>query len=274
MGLSGNMLRARRGPAPTPSPEREGSGHVMDLTAKALVCAVLAHGEAGAVVRFLTAEQGLVAGYVRGGRGRRMRPVLQAGNIVLAHLKSRVDTQLAAATVELVRSREALLDDRLATASLDWLTVLTAATLPEGTPYPQVHAALTGLLDVMDHSEDAAPWVAGVARYELLLLEKLGFGLDLTECAATGARDDLRYVSSKSSRAVSGTAGAPYADRLLPLPVFLKDGGPANWPEIAAGLRTTGHFIERDLLGGDWRERALASRERLVARVTRRAEAC
>lgn len=243
----------------------------MDLTAEALVCAVLPHGENGAVVRFLTAEQGLVAGYVRGGRGRRMRPALQAGNVVLAHLKARVDTQLAAATVELVKSREALLDDRLATAALDWLTVLTAATLPEGTPYPEVHAALTGLLDVMDHSEDATQWMAGVARYELLLLEKLGFGLDLTECAATATRDDLRYVSPKSSKAVSGAAGEPYAERLLPLPAFLRDGGPTTWLDIAAGLKTTGHFLERDLLGGDWRERALASRERLVARVGRKA---
>lgn len=242
----------------------------MDLTTRALVCAVLPHGENGAVVRFMTREQGLVAGYVRGGRGRRMRPVLQPGNVVQAQLKSRVDTQLAAATVELVKSREALLDDRLATAALDWLTVLTAAALPEGTAYPAVYEALTGLLDVMDHSADAAQWMAGVARYELLLLEKAGFGLDLSECAATGAREDLAFVSPKSSKAVSAAAGAPYADRLLPLPVFLRDGGNAEWADIVAGLKTTGHFLERDLIGGDWRERSLASRERLVARVGKR----
>jgi len=240
----------------------------MDLTVEAIVCAVLGHGENGAVVRLLTPADGLVAGYVRGGRSRRLRPALQPGNLVQAHLKSRVEDQLAAATVELTRSRAPLALERLSAAAVEWATSLAAATLPEGIPYPALHGALGGLLDVMDHADDPRLWMAALVRYELLLLRELGFGLDLSECAATGATDDLAFVSPKSSKAVSRTAGAPYAGRLLPLPAFLLGSGETpGWRDIADGLRTTGWFLERDVLNAGRRAEILPARERLAGRV-------
>lgn len=241
----------------------------MDLTASAIVCAVLPHGEHGAVVRFLTADAGLIAGYVPGGRSRRLRPVLQPGNGVEVRVRARVASQLAAATVELTRARTALAADRLPAAALEWLTALTATVLDEGAPAPRLFAALDGLLDAMLLGAAPERWLADLVRYELLLLAELGFGLDLSACAATGAPAadaDLAFVSPKSSQGVGRVAGEPYADRLLPLPGFLLREDRATRSEIAAGLRTTGFFLARDVLIG----RAaglLTARERLAAMV-------
>ena len=243
----------------------------MDLTDEAIVCAVLPHGEHGAVVRLFTPSTGLLAAYVRGGRSRKLRPVLQPGKLVQAHLRARVVEQLPGATVELLRSRAPLAMDRLAAPAVEWLAGLTAVTLAEGMAYPQLHSALAGLLDVMDHADDPRLWAAGLVRYELLLLQQLGFGLDLSECAATGAKDDLAYVSPKSSKAVSRGAGLPYAARLLPLPAFLRgSGGTPGWDDIADGLRTTGYFLERDLLNQGRRRDMLVARERLVNRIAQK----
>ena len=240
----------------------------MHLTDEAIVCAVLPHGEHGAVVRLFTPSAGLVAAYVRGGRSRKVRPVLQPGNLVQASLRGRVDEQLPGAALELLRSRALLAMDRLAAPGVEWLCGVTAVTLAEGLAYPQLHSGLAGLLDVMDHADDPRLWIAGLVRYELLLLQHLGFGLDLPECAATGARDDLVYVSPKSSKAVSRGAGEPYAAKLLPLPAFLHgQGGTPGWEDIADGLKTTGHFLERDLLNYGRRGEMLKARERLVNRI-------
>ena len=223
----------------------------MHLDATALVLTALAHGEHGAVVRFLTPSDGVQAGYVRGGRSRKLRPVLQPGNVVAVELRSRVDTQLAAATVELVTSRAALAFDRVHAAATEWLTTLTAAVLGEGQPFPRLHAALDALCAGMAAGASGVQAAAGVARYELLLLAELGFGLDLETCAATGTRDDLAYVSPRSSQAVSAGAGAPYRAKLLPLPALLRDPAqPADWAGVRDALITTGWFLERDVLTG------------------------
>lgn len=243
----------------------------MNLTDEAIVCAVLPHGEHGAVVRLFTPSTGLMAAYVRGGRSRKMRPVLQPGNLVQANLRARVEDQMPSAAIELLRSRAPLAMDRLTAPGIEWLCSLTAATLPEGMAYPQLHSALAGLLDVMDHADDARLWAAGLVRYELLLLGQLGFGLDLSECAATGSRDDLVFVSPKSSKAVSRAAGQPYAARLLTLPAFLRGtGGTPTWEDIAEGFKTTGHFLERDLLNQGRRGEMLSARERLVNRIAQK----
>lgn len=240
----------------------------MHIATEAIVCAVLAHGEHGAIARLLTPADGMQPGYVRGGRSRRLRPVLLPGNIVAADLRARADTQLAALTVELVRSRAGLLGEPLAAAAIAWIAALTATTLPEAQPYPAIHAALDGLLGAIEAAGSARGWAAALARYELLLLGELGFGLDLASCAATGARDDLAYVSPRTGRAVSGGAGAPHAGRLFALPPFLAAGGAAEWEDILAGLRITGHFIERDLLG-ERRATILPARARLLDRLAR-----
>ncbi|MGI4877760.1 MAG: DNA repair protein RecO [Janthinobacterium lividum] len=242
----------------------------MDLNAPAIVCAVLPHGEYGAVVRFLTAPHGLMAGYVPGGRSRRLRPVLQPGNGVEVRLRARTETQLAGAAVELTRARTGLAGERMAAATLEWLTSLTATALSEGVAQPRLYAALDGLLDAMMFGAAPRRWLADVIRYELLLLAELGFGLDLATCAATGAAAadaDLAYVSPRSSQGVGRVAGAPYAPRLLPLPRLMLDGLPAGPGDLAEGMRTTGYFLERDILTGQ-AATLLPARERLVAIVT------
>jgi DNA repair protein RecO (recombination protein O) len=234
----------------------------------AIVCALRAHGEHGAIVRLMTPEQGLIAAYVRGARGRRMRPVLMAGNVVQAQLSARTETQLPQAVIELVHSRGPLLSEPLPAAAIDWATVLTATALPEGQPYPRLYQAFEGLLDAIEAAPSAAGWGAALVRYELLLLAELGFGLDLERCAVTGRNDDLIAVSPKSGRAVSAAEAEPYAGKLLPLPAFVREGGPASWPEIAQGLDLTGHFLLRDLLTD--RARPIAeARERLAERLRR-----
>jgi DNA repair protein RecO (recombination protein O) len=240
----------------------------MRIEGPAIICSVRAHGEHGAIVRALTPEDGLQAGYVRGGRSRRLRPVLLAGNLVHAEFRARTDEQLAHLQVELVASRAPLLAEALPAAAIDWATALTAAALPEGQPYPRLYDALDAVLAAVEAAPSARGWAVALVRYELLVLGELGFGLDLSECAATGVRDGLAFVSPKSGRAVSTQGAGEYRDRLLDLPSFLLSGGPAEWPEIVSGLRLTGHFLARDLLI-ERQADVLAARERLVERLQR-----
>jgi DNA repair protein RecO (recombination protein O) len=235
---------------------------------KAIVCALRNHGEHGAIVRLMTDEQGLVAAYVRGARGRRMRPVLIAGNLVQAELSARTETQLPQATIELIHSRGPLLSEPLPAAAIEWATVLTATALPEGQAYPPLYQALEGLLDAIEAAPSAVGWGAALVRYELLMLAELGFGLDLDRCAVSGGNDNLVAVSPKSGRAVSAAEAEPYSDKLLPLPAFVREGGRASWAEITQGLELTGHFLLRDVLTD--RSRPVAeARQRLVDRLRR-----
>jgi DNA repair protein RecO (recombination protein O) len=240
----------------------------MRIETQAIICAVRAHGEHGAIVRALTAADGVQPGYVRGGRSRRLRPVLLPGNIVQAEYRARSDEQLAQLSVELVASRGPLLAEPLAAAAIDWITALTASALPEGQAYPHLYSALDGLLSAIEASPSARSWAAALVRYELLILSELGFGLDLTECAATGATDDLAFVSPRSGRAVSETGAGDYRDRLMRLPPFLAAGGEADWADIFDGLAITGHFLARDILI-DRQADILAARDRLMERLKR-----
>lgn len=219
----------------------------MRLETEAIVCAVRAHGEHGAIVRALTPDDGIQAGFVRGGRSRRLRPILLPGNLVQAEYRARTDEQLAALTVELVHSRAPLFAEALPAAAIDWATSLSAAALAEGQPYPRLYQALDGVLDAVEAAPSAKGWAAALVRFELLVLAELGFGLDLSVCAATGAAKDLDYVSPRSGRAVSAVGAAEYRDRLFALPAFLKGGGASEWTDILAGFRLTGHFLARDL---------------------------
>src|SRR5215212_3820469 len=163
----------------------------MRFDTPAIVCALRPHGEHGAVVRLMTPEQGLQAAYVRGARGRRMRPVLIPGNVVQAQLRARTDTQLPQAEIELSHSRGPLLSEPLAAAAIAWVTSLTAVALPEGQPYPRLHAALDALLAAVEAAPSASGWGTALVRFELLLLAELGFGLDLESCAVSGSTEAL-----------------------------------------------------------------------------------
>ena len=242
----------------------------MRIETQAIVCAVLGHGEHGAVVRLMTPDHGLQAAYVRGARGRRQRPVLIPGNLVEARLSARTDSQLAQAEIELAHSRAPLLGEPLPAVAIEWATALTATALPEAQPYPRLYQALDGLLAAIEAAPAASGWGAALVRYELLLLAELGFGLDLSRCAVTGDNNSLVAVSPRSGRAVSAAEAEPYGDRLLALPQFLREGGPASWSDIIDGLRLTGHFLMRDLLT----DRAAPmhdARDRLVHRLRRAA---
>jgi DNA repair protein RecO (recombination protein O) len=242
----------------------------MRLETQAIICAVRPHGEHGAVVRALTPADGIQAGYVRGGRSRRQRPVLLPGNAVHAEYRSRTDDQLPHLSVELTTSRGALHSEPLPAAALEWATALTASVLPEGQAYPRVYQALDGLLAAIDAAPSARGWAAALVSYELLVLAELGFGLDLSECAATGAEVGLAFVSPKSGRAVSAAAGEPYRTQLFALPPFLLGGGAAGWDDIEAGFRITGHFLARDLLI-ERQADVLDARARLLDRLRRAA---
>jgi DNA repair protein RecO (recombination protein O) len=159
----------------------------MQFGGEALICSVRPHGETGAVVRALTAEQGLLAGYVQGARGRVLRPVLMPGNIVKGEWRGRVSGQLPSMTAELQHSRGHLLGEPLATAAIEWACALTAATLPEAHPYPRLHGALDGLLAAVELAPAARGWAPSMARYEALLLSELGYGGGDIEAMGTAA---------------------------------------------------------------------------------------
>jgi DNA repair protein RecO (recombination protein O) len=205
----------------------------MHIRAEALILSVRVHGEHGAIVRALTAEHGMLAGYVRGGRSTRLRPVLQPANRVLGEWRARTDEQLASLTVELIHSRAPLYAEPLPAAALEWATVLTATALPEGNPYPRLHAALDGVIGAVEAAPGARGWGLALARYEWLLLAELGYGLE--------------------------------RDRL---PETMRAGGEAGWNDIIAALAVTGDAIEADLLA-DRRGDPLMARTRLIDRLKR-----
>ncbi|HEX5077681.1 MAG TPA: DNA repair protein RecO [Geminicoccaceae bacterium] len=209
------------------------------------ILAVRRHGESSAVISVFTAAHGRHAGLVRGGLGRRARPVHQIGNRVQATWRARLADQLGTFTLELARPVAApLLDrpDRL--AGLCAACALLEAGLPERDPHPNLYRSLGELIDALLQADG---WWVGYVRFELDLLADLGFGLDLGSCAVTGGSEDLAFVSPRTGRAVSRAAAAPYADRLLPLPPFLVGGGPADRAQIRAGLQLTGAFLRRHL---------------------------
>lgn len=219
----------------------------MEFVDDGIVLGARAHGESAAVAEILTAHHGRWAGLVYGGQSRTKTPVLQPGNGVKAVWKGRLDDSLGFFTLELTHARAAgLMQDRLSLAALTAACAVASATLPERQPHGRVYHTLRILLD---HLDDGDIWPALMARWELGLLAELGFGLTLDRCAATGALENLVYVSPKSACAVSEEAGEPYKDRMLPLPAFLRDpSAEAALADALAGLKTTGHFIETRIL--------------------------
>lgn len=153
----------------------------MHLVTEAIVCAVRPHGEAGAIVRLLSPDHGLIAGYIRGGRSRTMRPVLQPGNVVTAEFRGRVEGQLPGLIVEPLHNRALLMSEPLAADAISWVCALTAAALPERHPYPSLHAGLDGVLLAIEAAPSARRWVPGLIAFEGLVLGALGYGGSLPE---------------------------------------------------------------------------------------------
>lgn len=217
----------------------------MEWRDQAIIIGVRRHGETSAVAELMTRTHGRHLGLVRGGRSKQMRPVLQQGNGVEAVWRARLEEHLGSFTIEPTALRTgALMESAQALNGIDLLGVLLRL-LPEREP----HAVLYEAADLIaSHLHEPLVGPPLMVRFELMILAELGFGLDLTRCAATGTRDDLVHVSPKSGRAVSRAAGEPYRDRLLALPAFLIDrASPPQPADLAAGFRLTGFFLDREV---------------------------
>jgi DNA repair protein RecO (recombination protein O) len=216
----------------------------MDFEDDAFILSARPHGETGAIVEMLTQRHGKYAAHVAGAASRRVKPFLQAGARVSVSFRARTSDQLGSATLEPTgEGPSSLFDDRTALAGLSAAAAVAAGALPEREPHPGAFLGFEALVGVLGAAEI---WPAVYVRFEAGLLADLGFGLDLSRCAVTGSLDDLIYVSPRTGRAVSATAGADYRDRLLTLPPFLLSAqGGLTAGDVAAGLALTGHFLER-----------------------------
>lgn len=242
----------------------------MDWRDEGVLLAARRHGESSTIIEVFTARHGRHAGIVPGGSSRRIAPLLQPGAQLDLSWRARLDEHLGTYRVEPLRARTGLLAERLSLAGLNAVCALLSFLLPEREAHGVLYAATLALLDRIEGDDD---WALAYLRWELGLLEELGYGLDLSRCALSGTREDLAFVSPRSGRAVARDAAGDWADRLLPLPPCLLGQGPAAPGEIAAGLRLTGHFLERRV-APDLGARPLPeARRRLVEMLARRAPA-
>jgi DNA repair protein RecO (recombination protein O) len=216
----------------------------MEWQDEGIVLSARKHGETSTILEVMTRGHGRHLGLVRGGRSRKQQPVLQPGNLVSLTWRARLDEHLGTFQAEPLAFHAArLLDSAIAVYGL-----LTLAAhlrlLPERDPHSALYETLTIVIDHLDDPRSAAELVV---RFELKVLDELGFGLDLTRCAATGSVDDLVYVSPKTGRAVSREAGRPWHDIMLPLPPFLRRGEreAADFSGIEAAFRLTSFFLAR-----------------------------
>lgn len=220
----------------------------MDWASEGYVLSVKKYGETSAIIDVLTRDHGRHAGLVRGGTGRKLRPVLQPGNKVQVEWHARLSEYLGTFKVEALSARAAeLMEDRLMLSALNAMTAIAKETLPEREVHAQVYDAFEILLNNLDNPDI---WPVLYVKWEAGLLRALGYGLDLSACAATGENDQLTHVSPRSGRAVSASAAEPYLDKLLALPQFMI-GSPFALPDdISSGLSLTGYFLETRLQWG------------------------
>ncbi|MEP2781809.1 MAG: DNA repair protein RecO [Pseudoruegeria sp.] len=239
----------------------------MDWREDGALLAVRRHGESSAIVEMFTESHGRHSGVVRGGSGRKLAPVLQPGAQLDVTWRARLEDQLGTYSVELKRSRAAdIMGDRAALDGLNALCALLIFALPERQPYPRLYTQTQTVLDLLGRSE---LWSLAYLKWEFALLESVGLGLDLTDCVVTGVTDDLAFVSPKSGRAVSRKGAGDWADRLLPLPDFLRNGAVPDAKELLQGLHLSGYFLHNKL-ASDLVQRSLpGARQRLIDRLAR-----
>ena len=218
----------------------------MEWRDEGVVIGVRPHGETSAIAEILTAEHGRCLGMVRGGRSRQMRPVLQSGNLVMVTWRARLEEHMGTFQLEPLSMKAGfILAHPLRLAGLNTLMAM-AQMMPEREPHPRLYNAAHVVLSQM---EDDAVWPALLVRWEMGLLDELGFGLDLSRCASTGQNDDLVYVSPRSGKAVSKAAGQPYHERLFLLPPFLNGVEGFAVADVLEGFKLTGFFLERHVYG-------------------------
>ncbi len=218
----------------------------MEWRDEGVIVGVRSHGETSAIAEILTAEHGRCLGMVRGGRSRHMRPVLQPGNLVMVTWRARLEEHMGTFQLEPLSLKAGfILAHPLRLAGLNTLMAM-AQMMPEREPHPRLYNAAHVVLSQM---EDDAVWPALLVRWEMGLLDELGFGLDLSRCASTGQNDDLAYVSPRSGKAVSKAAGQPYHERLFLLPAFLNGAEGFAVADVLEGFKLTGFFLERHIYG-------------------------
>ena len=215
--------------------------------APAVVLAARPYGEADALITVLTEANGAYRGLARGGASRKQASLWQPGNLIQARWVARLPEQLGSVAAELVHPGAALvMDDAMGLAMLSSLCAVAEGALPEREAHPMVFAGLVQLIAGLSRGMDG---LADLVRWEAALLAELGYGLDLSRCAVTGAADGLAFVSPRTGRAVSAAAAGEWQARLLPLPAFLVAGTGGDAAAWRDGLRLTGHFLARDAFG-------------------------
>lgn len=240
----------------------------MDWRDEGVLLTMRPHGESAAIIEVLTEAHGRHAGVVRGGAGRRMAPILQPGAQLSVSWRARLEEHLGAFTVEPLRSRmPGVMGDRLALSGLNAVCGMLAATLPEREPVPDLYRTSGTLLDLMPVTE---AWPLAYLHWEMGLLEALGFGLDLSACAVTGATEGLVYISPRTGRAVTKAGAGDWADKLLPLAPCMLPGGDGSDPEISGALAVLTVFWEKNLTPVRGRSPLPASRQRLLDLLARR----
>ncbi len=238
----------------------------MDWRDEGVLLTMRRHGESAAIIEVFTKEHGRHAGVVRGGAGRRMAPILQPGAQLDLAWRARLEDHLGAYTVEPLKSRAAeALGDATALAGLSSVCALLAFCLPERESHPALYARSEALLDALG----ADGWAYAYLRWELALLDEMGFGLDLSACAVTGQTQGLEFISPRTGRAVTRQGAGEWADRLLPLSDSLKGLAGAGTADIVAGLGVTGYFLSDHLARALGEKPLPAARQRFVDRVAR-----
>lgn len=233
-----------------------------------ILLAARRHGEAALILDVFTPGHGLHSGVVPGGASRKRAPLLQPGAQLDLVWRARLQDHIGTFAAEPVRSRAAqALADPLALSGLNAVCALLRATLPDRAPYPALYARTEALFDLLDQP---GLWPLAYMRWERALLTELGFGLDLSACAVTGARDGLAYVSPRSGRAVTRAGAGDWADRLLPLPPVLLDQEPSADADILVALTTLGHFLDHHL-APSMGQPIPAARQAFLDRLARRA---
>ncbi|MDQ2090773.1 DNA repair protein RecO [Marimonas arenosa] len=240
----------------------------MEWRDQGILLAVRRHGETSAIIEVFTEAHGRHAGVVRGGTSRKIAPILQPGAQLDVTWRARLEDHIGTFTVEPMRSRAAaVMGSRLALAGLNAVTGLLSFCLPEREAHPKLYGKTEPLMDLLGQDE---LWPLAYLRWELALLDEMGFGLDLVRCAVTGAREGLVFVSPKSGRAVSRAGAGDWADQLLPLPPLMLGQGEAPDEEIAQGFETTGYFLRHKLAQELVHKPLPEARQRFVDLFTRR----
>ncbi len=221
----------------------------MDWDAPAIILSVRPFGEGDALATVLTEAHGPHRGLAKGGASRSKSGLWQPGNLAQVRWTGRLADQLGAFTAEMVHATAArAMPDPLSLAILASACAVADGAVPEREPHPRVFGELLHLLATLDGADSLALLI----RWEAALLADLGYGLDLTGCAISGATAGLAWVSLRTGRAVADEAAGAWRDRLLPLPALLLPGtnDTAGTPEAwRDGLRLTAHFLARDAFG-------------------------